>query len=514
MDTPALQYIGRYRIVRRLGEGGMGVVYECIDEKIGRRVAIKKLHPEYARQTDVVARFFNEARAANLVSHPAIVQISELITDSDGSAYLVMEFLAGETLSQRIVQRGGKLSEPEALQIIWQLASALDATHSHNIVHRDLKPGNVMIIPDPTMPEGERVKLLDFGIAKLGNRGADHAQRTRTGVIMGTPAYMSPEQCCGAALVDSKSDVYSLGIMTFELLTGEVPFRAEHELAVLHMHVAQAAPPLGTLVLGGSTALAELVAQLLQKSPAARPSMAMVEASVKRLLRVYSSQAQSPTQASAPPSAGNSHTTIVQSVGQIHGIRSMLPRYRVYGLLVFTIIAVGAIGDFSFSRTPWLGHNGDSASVPNESKKRQSTRPVANIVATDFPNQKSDTTIPLGHNRKWYQIGPDLGGFELNETRTQQFLHPALSIDERTAAARVGQASRGGPEPSQERRAVPAEPAGDARTSATGEKSKKALGGQRGNAQTTGRRESRSSTSPSTNVMMQRTIYDQKRIAD
>ena len=129
--------MGRYRVLRPLGEGGMGVVYEALDEQIGRRVAIKRLHGEYSRQPDIVQRFFNEARAVNLISHPAIVQVSELATAADGSAYLVMEYLAGSTLSQRLTKNRGTLSEPATLRIISQLASALAAAHEVGITHRD-----------------------------------------------------------------------------------------------------------------------------------------------------------------------------------------------------------------------------------------------------------------------------------------------------------------------------------------------------------------------------------------
>ncbi len=325
----------------------MGLVYECIDEQISRRVAVKKLLAEYASNSDLATRFFNEALAVNLVSHPSVVQISEILTDADGSIYLVMEFLAGETLSQRLTRRGGRLSETETLHILWQLASALDATHRLGIVHRDLKPSNIMLVPDPTLSGGERVKLVDFGIAKLGNRGKEHSQRTRTGVVMGTPAYMSPEQCCGASLADSKSDVYSLGVLLFELLTGDVPFRAEYDLAVLHMHVTQPAPALAACVSGISPALAELVEALLQKSPAARPSAAAVVNSARRMLLGHSSSQQLPLPAElvspTPSRPPRGESTLRTGLGHVSQLKRKLAIPLQYGWLPLTILVFVAI---------------------------------------------------------------------------------------------------------------------------------------------------------------------------
>src|SRR5262245_16503220 len=140
--------IGQYRIVRKLGEGGMAAVYEGVHEAIERRVAIKVLHREYAQNPEITQRFFNEARAVNIVNHPGIVQISDFGQQPDGSAFIVMEFLAGETLSARLLRLQGRMAIPEVLRLLRQVAAALSAAHQKNIVHRDLKPDNLMIIPD------------------------------------------------------------------------------------------------------------------------------------------------------------------------------------------------------------------------------------------------------------------------------------------------------------------------------------------------------------------------------
>jgi serine/threonine protein kinase len=161
--------IGPYRIVRRLGQGGMGAVYEAIHETIERRVAIKVLRPQLTTTSDIAVRFINEARAVNLVNHPGIVQVSDYGQTAEGTAYIVMELLEGETLTKRLQRSGGKLPPTDALRLSRQILSALNAAHSKNIVHRDLKPDNVMLVAesDPEAGVRERVKLLDFGIAEV-----------------------------------------------------------------------------------------------------------------------------------------------------------------------------------------------------------------------------------------------------------------------------------------------------------------------------------------------------------
>lgn len=276
--SPPKTHIGSYRIVRILGEGGMGTVYEGVDDEIQRRVAVKILHPEYARKPDIVKRFLNEARAVNVVSHPGLVQISECSQAEDGTVYLVMEYLDGETLRARMdKQPGGRLTEDQVVRFTWQLATALSAAHASGIVHRDLKPGNVMLVQDPTVLGGERVKLLDFGIAKLGQQlGRGDGLHTRTGVTMGTPLYMAPEQCLGAADVDGKADVYSLGVMMFEMLAGEPPFMADAALVLLNMHLSKAPPDLRTMAPSVSDSTAKLVQLMLSKAAVERPAMAEV----------------------------------------------------------------------------------------------------------------------------------------------------------------------------------------------------------------------------------------------
>ena len=232
--------IGNYQLVRKLGEGGMGVVFLGQHQLLGRRAAIKVLLPELSARPDIVNRFFNEARAVTSISDPGIVQVFDFGYHTDGSAFIVMEFLDGEPLDRRLA-RCGRLPVGEALRLARQLALSLAAAHAQRIVHRDLKPENIFLVPDAGVASGERTKILDFGIAKLSDEHPGKL-KTHTGMLMGTPVYMSPEQCRGLAEVDHRSDIYSLGCVLFHVLTGRPPFEGEAPGDILSAHIREPAP--------------------------------------------------------------------------------------------------------------------------------------------------------------------------------------------------------------------------------------------------------------------------------
>jgi serine/threonine-protein kinase len=257
--------IGAYRIVEPLGAGGMSEVFVAEHALLGRRAAIKVLRARLSRRTDIMRRLFNEARIMTAIASPGIVQIFDFGFHVDGSAYIVMELLEGETLDARLA-RLGPLAVGEALHIVRQVASALCAAHARGVVHRDLKPENIFLARDHEVPGGERVKILDFGIAKL--LGDDPA--TLESEVLGTPSFMSPEQCRGADTIEQRSDVYSLGCVLFTIVTGRPPFAPAGPAQVLAMHQLEPAPVPSQHAPGIPRGVDQLVLRCMAKDPAAR----------------------------------------------------------------------------------------------------------------------------------------------------------------------------------------------------------------------------------------------------
>jgi len=221
----------RYRILRLLGEGGMGQVYEAQHVNINKRFAIKLLRPEIVANPEAVQRFRQEAWSASSIGHENIIEIDDFATLPSGSVYLAMEFLSGQSLAERM-KMGPPLEVGEALDIFVQVAHGLSAAHDKGIIHRDMKPENVFL----AARQGRTVvKILDFGIAKVSGAEGSHSL-TRTGAIFGTPHYMSPEQALGKPL-DLRSDVYSVGVIMYEVFTGKVPFEAESFMGILTKHI-------------------------------------------------------------------------------------------------------------------------------------------------------------------------------------------------------------------------------------------------------------------------------------
>jgi serine/threonine-protein kinase len=258
--------VGAYRVLERLGAGGMGEVWLAEHTKLGRRAAIKVLHRGMSSQPEIVSRFFNEARAATAIADPGIVQVFDF-GEHGGNSYIVMELLDGEALDKRL-QRVGALQVADALRITRQVASSLDAAHARGIVHRDLKPENVFLVRDAEVIGGERAKILDFGIAKLG--AAEGGLKTQTSALMGTPTYMSPEQCRGAGLVDRRSDIYSLGCVLYHLIVGKPPFESEGVGELIAMHLREPPPRASSRATGVPPDVDALIARCLEKDPANR----------------------------------------------------------------------------------------------------------------------------------------------------------------------------------------------------------------------------------------------------
>ncbi len=262
------EVIGNYRIEAVLGQGGMGVVYRAEHVTLGRAVAVKMLQPSIGSDAAMVQRFFNEARAASAIDHPGIVEVFDFGTHTDGRAYIAMALLQGESLEGRL-RRKGPLPPLLGASLLAQVVSALAAAHARGIVHRDLKPDNIFLVPNEMMPDGLQIKLLDFGIAKLANDQSSF--KTQTGALIGTPAYMSPEQCMGASDLDHRTDIYSLGCILFHALTGRTPFTSEHGTGMLiAAHLRDEPPDVRSIDPSIPASLAMIVARCLQKEKTAR----------------------------------------------------------------------------------------------------------------------------------------------------------------------------------------------------------------------------------------------------
>jgi len=277
----------RYEVVRRIGEGGMGAVYEARHSIIGKRVAIKVLLEKFLENQEFIARLLQEARLASSIGHQNIVDVTDFGTTRDGRAFVVMEFLEGEPLSE-LIMRDAPLPVERSLHIIKQVASALGAAHSKGIVHRDVKPENVYLV---RRGEQDFVKVVDFGVSKAvrsPEEGSSEWQRlTRTGAVLGTPLFMSPEQAAGSEDIDERADIWATALILYECLTGELPFRGNNYLGVIAQIQNKDVSPPSALrpELGIPAAVDRLVMHGLQRDrPRRCQKMAHFEDNVDRLL--------------------------------------------------------------------------------------------------------------------------------------------------------------------------------------------------------------------------------------
>ncbi len=392
--------IGAYRMIRQIGAGGMGAVWLAEHAMLGRRAAVKVLHPMFSGRQDVVTRFFNEARAATAISDPGIVQVFDFGHHTDGSAYIVMELLEGEPLDQRL-QRQGVLPVPDALRILRQVASALGAAHARGIVHRDLKPENIFLVRDAEVAGGERAKILDFGIAKLS--GDLVGVKTQTSAVMGTPTYMSPEQCRGAGGVDQRADIYALGCVLLALVTGQPPYDAEGAGDLIVMHLREPAPRASSRVPNVPPAVDDLIAQCLEKDPARRfASGTELAAAIGALMGQSMLTPIPPGYTNTNHAAVAVPTTLSGSAASISMPVPARSRRRRSLAIVGGVVGLGVAGVVT-----WAGTRGNSSQAP-----ASSSSPVQVAPSTASSSVPPPAPVPV-HDDK-----PELATVKIREALT------------------------------------------------------------------------------------------------
>jgi serine/threonine-protein kinase len=274
--------IGNYTVERQIGQGAMGSVYVGVHDTLFRKVAIKVILPELAASPQLVERFVDEARQVSRLGHPALVQVFDFGTTPDGQRYSIMELLEGGDL-QKTLERTGPFPAERAARIGADIADALAVVHAAGIVHRDLKPENLFLAKGPG---GEQVKILDFGIAKLLGMDDPGSRRTMVGAVIGTPAYLSPEQAKNSAGVDARCDQYSLGVVLYELLSGTLPFAGASTYELLTMHATQPPPPLRERAPGVPPELEAVAKQSLAKQAERRyPDAVTMAAAIEQATR-------------------------------------------------------------------------------------------------------------------------------------------------------------------------------------------------------------------------------------
>jgi serine/threonine protein kinase len=370
---------GNYRATQLIGEGGMGVVYLAEHPGIGRRAAVKVLRPGLTDNPEILKRFFNEARAANAVRHPGIVEVFDCGTLPSGTSYIVMELLEGENLAARL-RSVGRLPLADARRIAAQTASALAAAHTAGIVHRDLKPDNLFLVPDDRDTSVELVKVLDFGIAKLGQQGSNVSSvRTRTGSVMGTPAYMSPEQCRGTREIDHRTDIYALGVILYEMVCGRAPFVSEGFGEMVHLHISAPPPPPRTIDATIPEELERLILWCLAKEPADRvQTMADLHAALTG--RSTPARMTAPTQPRRlqPPAQPANPTTFTQAAHARDLGTDVISRSRGRKTPLIVLGALAVVGLVVWqTRGSWMSRPADTVTVAPAAPTTAKAAPAA-----------------------------------------------------------------------------------------------------------------------------------------
>jgi serine/threonine protein kinase len=416
---PGVVIEGRYRIVRELGRGGMGTVYEAEQIKLQKQVALKVLHADRVQRDDRGAslkRFLREARAASSIQHRNVVTILDFGDLEDGSAYYVMELLPGRDLST-VLKSEGAMAWPRVRSLLRQVLSGLGAAHEQGIVHRDIKPANIVRLDDPDELGNEWVKVLDFGIAKIQHM--DQKSQTLTGAseLLGTPAYMAPELVRGGT-TDRRADLYAVGVLAYQLLTGELPFRGENTFQVLFQHVNEPPKPPRALAPHLSPAIDALVLRAMAKDPADRyqttsemiraldelgdsPPAGDTRALVGLLARPWASSGSRRSSSegrttAAKPIAASEASTVVTERSTGAPIQDPSSRTRRSWPLV-ALVATSVVG-IAVASIAWSSMNRDAMSPPAAPEPDPSAavevEPEIEPAPPPAPSPRSDTVAP------------------------------------------------------------------------------------------------------------------------
>ena len=385
----------QFQIIERLGAGGMGAVYLANQLGVDRRVVIKVMLPELSERTDSVERFTREAKAVARLNHPNIVQIHVFGQSDDGALFLAMEYVDGRSLTQVIGERGA-LAQSRALRITDQILSALGQAHVAGVVHRDLKPDNIMLCEQ----QGSRdfVKILDFGIAKMVGDAAPNATLTQQGIVTGTPRYMSPEQARAVAL-DARSDIYTLGIILYEMLTGEHPYQADSAVDYLVKHITEPVPAAARRF--GDLAILPRVDALLSRAVAKEPSAryqsaAEMQREVRRALRDLPDALRefpTPGDADTPRAHGGELAHAATVAYQKTGATTTRPRWPWF-------VAIGAVLVLLGGGAAWLL----SSRAARSDDTPAPTTTAAPASAAASASTEAPTAAPPG------STGDDVGG--------------------------------------------------------------------------------------------------------
>ncbi|MEO6951835.1 MAG: protein kinase [Polyangia bacterium] len=384
--------IGNYVVRDKIGEGGMGVVYLAEHPRIGRKVAIKVLLPQLSQNPEVVSRFFTEARASSAIKNEHIIDIIDFGELPDHSSYITMEWLDGESLAS-LLERERVLPLARVQHIVRGIGRALTAAHAHGIVHRDLKPDNIFLVTKGD--DRDFVKVLDFGIAKLmtdeagaqGPGGQGSGARTRTGAIIGTPVYMSPEQCRGIS-VDERSDIYSFGIIVYQMLTGQVPFAAEGLGDLLLKHMTEAPRPLRELAPSLPESVERAVLHALEKEPQQR--YARVEQLVAALgVATTGVLSTLPTTLTAPAAV---HVSATDTIGAAVGETRAIPpgRSTSWAWIALPLALGGALAAAKL----WPSH-GDEGGIVGDVAPHAAVRTVAPSTTAVPPPEVREQAVRL-----------------------------------------------------------------------------------------------------------------------